>query len=222
MSILTFLAVGTGLMLITMAIIAQKFQLKPWKWILITLLLTASGVAGVKLMAFIESGSFNGYSFFGAIFFTPFIMLLIALLLKVPLRDMLDMIAPCECAMLVAMKINCYISGCCYGRHIGIDQYGAYIRFPSQIVEGVNALLICVFLIYLIKNNRIKGKLFFLYMIVYGVSRFLLNLFRDTEAFIWILPAGNFWALLSVLLGSVFYFFLKTGTRQINGVQKGN
>lgn len=204
MSFEIFLSIGTVVMLLTMFIVTRYYDVKTWKWILITFLLTGAGVLGTKVMFFIENGNFSGRSFYGAIFFTPLIMLCVALLLKIPGRVMLDLCAPCECAMLILMKINCAIEGCCFGCVVGVDEAGYPIRFPSQIVECICAAILCLCLLLLIKNGKHKGTLYYWFMILYGCSRFVLNFFRNTDPFLWIMPAGHLWSLVSIGLGLMF------------------
>ena len=65
----------------------------------------------------------------------------------------------------------------------------------------------------MIKCKKQKGCIYYWYMILYGISRFILNLFRETTPFIWILPAGNFWALISTILGIALLLISKRKTK---------
>lgn len=76
-----------------------------------------------------------------------------------------------------------------------------YFRFPSQIVESLMGLFIAVALLRMFLRGKQEGKLYPLFLVIYGVLRFLLNLLRVTEPFVWILPAGNFWSLISIAAG---------------------
>ena len=136
-------------------------------------------------------------------------MLPVGLILKVRPLDTLDLCAPSVCAMSVLMKINCYISDCCIGRVMYVTQHGKEVRFPSQISECVASFLILLVLMFLIAKRKQRGHIYFLYMIIYGVVRFALNFLRDTKPFIWVLPAGNFWAIVSVALAVIILFVMK-------------
>lgn len=209
MSFKLLLGVGTLVMFLIMLFTCSKYSIAWWKSIILSIALLGLGLLGTRIMSYIESGDFSNRSFFGAVFFTPLLMIPVGLILKIKPLDTLDLCAPTECAMSALMKVNCYISDCCIGRVMYVTEHGKEVRFPSQIVECVAALLIMLFLLVLVAKNMQRGYLYFLYMIIYGVVRFGLNLLRETTPFVWILPAGNFWALISFALGIMILFFLK-------------
>lgn len=209
MGFIAFLSIGTVSMFLTLLIVSRIYSIKLWKKILITLLLTIAGVLGTMIMFFIESGYISGRSFFGAVFFTPLLMLLVARLLKISGGVMLDLCAPCECVMLILMKVNCYIEGCCEGYILRYDATGVPIRFPSQIVECINALILYIVLLVFMKNDKFHNTVYYWYMILYGFSRFILNFFRETTPFIWFLSAGHFWSLVSIAIGTLLLVFAK-------------
>ena len=175
----------------------------------IAILLTIAGVISVKLLYFIESGVWGGLSFFGAVLFVPILFILVKVLFHIPYGELMDLCAPSECIMLALMKVQCNICHCCVGRVLSIDAAGAEIRFPSQLVELVFALLIMVMLMRLMRKKENVGKIYPIYMISYGASRFVLNLLRETSPFIWILPAGNFWSLVAIAVGVIWLLVLK-------------
>ena len=192
---------GTVGMLLLM-LLRRKFfpQIRIWKFPIISILLTIAGVAGAMLMFFIESGSFGGTSFFGAILFIP-VLLLPGMLLGISFRDLMDLCAPAECLMLAFMKLDCLQSNCCLGKYLPALEF----QFPSQIVEMLTILVIMLLLLKLEHSKKHRGQLYGHYLILYGVTRFILNWFRyGLTPFVWILPAGNFWSLVAIALGLVW------------------
>lgn len=182
---------------------------KPVKIVAICILLTLCGVAGALIMHYIESGNFSGTSLFGAVLFVPIMMLPISQILRVPYSTLLDMCAPCECIMLAVLKFNCFKAGCCSGRVLTTAS-GSTIRFPSQLVEMIAFLLIMAVLLKLEKKQETDGKLYPLYLIVYGCTRFILNSFRaGLREFVWIFPPGHFWSIISIIVGVSALIFLK-------------
>lgn len=196
-----FVSLGTALMILVMLFCGKYYSIKVWKRIVTAVVFTLAGVLSVEIMAFIEKGSWGSRSFFGAVFFAPLFMAAFALVIREKPSDILDLCAPSEAAMLALMKVKCYMDGCCYGRLLGVDEHGLDILFPSQIVECIAAIIICFALIWMIHRDKRKGTIYIWYMIIYGITRFVLNWFRATSPFIWVLPAGNFWALISLLVG---------------------
>jgi len=209
------LCLGTGIMILVTWITGGKYGYSVWKRILFSIVLTILGVAGTKIMAFIETGQFAGLSFYGSVFFTPLLMLPVGRLLRMKSLDTLDLCAPAECSMLVIMKISCYISGCCSGRVLHVAENGDAVRFPSQFVEGGAALVITIILIVLLLSEKQRGSIYPWYMIIYGVVRFALNFYRETTPFIGKLPAGNFWSLISIGLGGVLLYWSFSNRKKV-------
>ena len=211
MKLVIFLTIGTIAMFAVMFIGngSAPYRFRIWKLLLSTVVLTLAGVLGAYLMAWLESGSFGGRSFYGAVFLPPAIMAFTALLLKLPAEKLIDLSAVGECIMLAILKVQCIRDGCCGGRPVINPFSGESFIFPSQEVELINALVIMVVLLLIISRRKNTGRIYPLYMIIYGISRFVLNLFRDTSPFVWILPAGTFWSLISIAAGFLWLFVLR-------------
>lgn len=199
------LVVGTLAMAAVMLLPRRwRAGLPMWKTLLSAAVLTILGVLGAKLMFLIESGFWAGTSFYGAMFFPPLFMVLLALLLRVPPLALLDLCAPAECVMLAILKMQCAVNGCCVGILLTITADGTYIRFPSQIIELLNALVLMVILLRLIRKGTWQGRIYPIYMLLYGITRFILNLLRDTKPFLLGLPAGNFWSLVAIVIALIW------------------
>lgn len=203
------LTLGTVLMFSVMLICNRAYGFRVGKIAATALLLTFAGVLSVKLMYFIENGSFSGQSFFGAIFFVPLLFVPITLLLRLPYRSVLDLCAPSICIMLAIMKLECLRSGCCIGKFLYFNADGKGVRFPSRELELAAALIIMAVLIMFIRKGKLGGKIYPVFMIVYGIARFILNWFRETTPFIFGLPAGNFWSIISVIAGAIWLISLE-------------
>lgn len=194
-------------MFLCMWITAKFYDPLPiWKLLLSALLLTCIGLLGAHLMSMIESGDWNGRSFFGAVFLAPLLMLPVSMILHIPYGTMLDLCAPAECIMLALLKVKCSIDGCCYGKifRIGSNAF----RFPSQKVECITAIILMIVLIILIRTKRWRRTIYPWYLILYGIIRFILNLFRETTPWIGPLAAGNFWSLVAIVVGVIWMLTL--------------
>jgi prolipoprotein diacylglyceryltransferase len=198
-----FLLLGTLAMLIPICIQAKWYGVKWWKTIVIALLLTVSGTVGTYLWFFVENGRFGGRSFYGAVFIVPVLFILVSLVFRIPDGKLMDLCAPAECIMLVLMKALCVLEGCCKGRILFEN-----VRFPSQIAELVNALILLVILMYLSHKKENRGKIYPMYLLIYGASRFVLNFFRDVWAETW-MPMGTLWSILAMVIGGGILVYLK-------------
>ena len=167
-----------------------------WKMILLELLLVAAGVIGTKLMYFIENGQFGGSSLFGAVLFIP-VFILPALAMRLSYRDILNLCGPAVGLMLAIMKFECWFNGCCFGKYLP----SLRVQFPSQVVEAAFAALLTVALLIIEKHKR-DTHLYAWLLIFYGSTRLMLNGFRYiVQPFIWNLTCGQFWGLVSVVIG---------------------
>ncbi len=189
-------------MLALMLIISIKYRIKLWKCIPVAITLTVIGTLGTYIMFFVENSVFEGCSYYGAVFIVPIVFIYFAKLIRIPYGDLMDLCAPAECIMLAIMKCQCLLSGCCGGRVMYLTPEGAPVLFPSQIVELVNALAIMAVLMGLAFVPKLRGKLYPLYLIIYGVTRFTLNMFR-MEQFPLLagLTPGCLWSLIAIFFG---------------------
>ena len=102
------------------------------------------------------------------------------------------------CAAVVPLghaigRIGCYLSGCCYG--ISYSGIGCVIYtetlgmtplntplLPIQLIESLCLLLLFVFLMIVYHKSKTVGNISGIYLISYGILRFILEFFRgDAE-----------------------------------------
>lgn len=214
MELAIFLIIGTVGMLAVMFLERIDYRIPAWKTIIISVLLTLAGLAGAKLMRFIESGVLTGESYYGAVFFAPILMIVAALLFHVKISDVLDMCAPAECIMLALLKVNCLIQGCCGGKIF--EAFGESFVFPSQLAEMLNGIVLMFVLLIMIRYEKNREKIYPWYMILYGVTRFILNFFRETEPFVFGIPSGHLWSIVSVIVGIVWIILISMRRKKRN------
>lgn len=210
---LVYLIIGTFVMTIVSVILKKDYNMCWWKSLVLPWALTVAGVLSVKLMFLAENGNFVGLSFFGAVFLIPVFVWPISLIFKIKYSDYLDITAPSVAAMLSVMKINCLVTGCCAGKVLANAGTSAEIRFPSQVAEMIVAVIIAVILIILIKQGLLIHSIFPFFMILYGSTRFVLNLFRETTELFFGMGIGNMWSVLSVFIG-VIWMLLRWKNRE--------
>ena len=198
---MAIIGLGAVAMFLSMLLRKKQFpQVAIWKMVLLTLWLTITGVLGTMVLAYIEMGKFGGTSFYGAVFLVP-ILILPAMLMRITYKDILNLCAPAECAMLLVMRFDCLDKGCCFGRYLPALEF----QFPSQIAEMVVAITIMIILIQMHRKDR-QVQLYPWYMILYGVCRFILQGFRygGTDPWVLGLSQGHFWSLIAVVIGTVW------------------
>lgn len=203
---LAIIGLGGVAMFFSMLLRKKQFSQVPvWKMALLTVWLTITGVTGTMILAYIELGEFGGTSFYGAVFLVP-ILILPAMLMKITYKDILNLCAPAECAMLVVMRFNCLENGCCFGRYLPQLEF----QFPNQVAEMVVGVTIMVTLIRMHRKDR-QVQLYPWYMILYGTCRFILQGFRygGTDPWVLGLSQGHFWSLVSIAIGAAWLLLSK-------------
>ncbi len=194
--------VGTVIVSLIFLCSGRRYNVAIWKRELLALLAVAVGYVGCLLMKYVESRTFEGRSFYGTVFLLPLVMPLMARLMNAPKGWTMDASAVGVSYVSVLMKIVCYYDGCCGGKLMGYDKYGWAVYFPSQIAESVAAFVIGTFLLILLIRRIGENRLYPLFMVIYGIARFILHCFRDTEPFWFGIPAGNIWSIVSVCVGA--------------------
>ena len=159
------------------------------------------------LLAVIEGLSFTGKRIFGPVFFCSIHFLLGAKLFKTNKNEMYDI---CSIAMIFSMmliRLDCFRTNCCYGIKIFNN-----FRVPIRELE---ILLDIIFLIVFIKKilkKKNNGEVFPLYLIIYGVYRFIAEFFRVefTPLFRGIntFHYAHLFALISIVIG-LFMIIIK-------------
>ena len=220
--IIIALAIGTGAMFVPIVAMMIRYKEKLWKSVPVSLLLTIAGTLGTYIWFFVEDSTWGGRSYYGAVFLVPIAFLLVARWMRIPYGNLMDYCAPAECAMLAIMKYQCLIDGCCEGRILRVYADGTWLAFPSQIVELINALVIMVVLMVMGYGKKFRGKVYAWYLVIYGITRFILNWFRSGNYPLLLgLPAGNLWSLLAIFIGVLWLLDLKlTITKKTSATDK--
>ena len=112
-------------------------------------------------------------------------------------------------------RIGCFFAGCCGGlpteAWFGVQFPGhTYKVIPTQLFEAIFLFLISGVMILLYFKFAFKYNMS-VYLIGYGVWRFIIEFFRndDRGAFIPGLTPSQFWSILMVIGGIAFFFLYR-------------
>lgn len=189
-------------MLILILIMMRMYRVRMWKGLPVAVILTVTGTIGTYIWFLIECSFFGGRSYFGAVFLVPLAFVYIAKLLRIPYGHLMDFCAPAECVMLAIMKYQCLLDGCCGGKVLYSIALDGSVVFPSQMAELINAFILMIVLLVMGYFPKNRGKIYGWYLLLYGITRFVLNLLRETATpFLLGLPIGNVWSLLAIFIG---------------------
>jgi phosphatidylglycerol:prolipoprotein diacylglycerol transferase len=99
---------------------------------------------------------------------------------KEPKRNLryLDAFAPVVALSYGLGRVGCLLAGCCYGRVCDLP-WSLEGRHPTQAYAMAWELCVVAFLLWYEKRQRKSGSLFYMWMILHGVGRLIMEYFRD-------------------------------------------
>ncbi|MDD2714890.1 MAG: prolipoprotein diacylglyceryl transferase [Candidatus Wallbacteria bacterium] len=193
----------------------------------LALVIIVSSILGARIFYVLNSGSYfldNPLEIFkiykgGLVFYGGFIGGLIGGYCFARLRhydffELADAVVPVVALGQSIGRIGCFLNGCCYGQVS--DTYGivfpelrdGLLRLPTQIFESAGDLLIFVILYRMLWKRRFHGENFSLYLILYGILRFMIEFLRGDprgSVYFGCLSVGQLLSLVGVLTGMTIY-----------------
>jgi len=81
-------------------------------------------------------------------------------------------------------RVGCFLQGCCRGvEHAGwlsVTYADGVPRYPAPLFEAAFQVAVGVVFVALVHRGRFRGQLFAIYLVAYGVYRFLSEFIRET------------------------------------------
>lgn len=199
------LLVGAIFTAVWLVLLRDRLRMKWWIAIPIAMLHTAFGVLAVKIFAFLETGfdsdSLGNMSLFGGVFLMPVAYLLGAKISKRPPGEVCDLFTPCMIVTVMCARINCIVSGCCKGVLIPGTTTG--MRFPTREAEILFYVVLLAILCPKIWQGKTGGKAYPIYMVCYGIFRFIIEFFRVYDGDL-LFHRAHLWAVVALIIGSSF------------------
>lgn len=113
---------------------------------------------------------------------------------KISFWKFADSISPAIALGIFITRIGCFLNGCCFGKvcskpwavSFSPHSPAGYVMgntpvHPTQLYSSLYGLLIFTTLMALERNPHFKGFLFGIFLILYGISRFIVDFFRYYE-----------------------------------------
>jgi phosphatidylglycerol:prolipoprotein diacylglycerol transferase len=140
-----------------------------------------------------------------------------------------DAFAPAIALGHVTGRLGCFAAGCCYGKPGNVPWAVVFTNpaaaanvgtplgiplHPTQLYESGAELLILIVLLATERRGRpFPGRTFWLYMILYGVSRYIIEFYRgDPRGVIFGVSTSQFISLLLVPLAIAMLIWLGRST----------
>ncbi len=191
---------------------AQRGRLRA-EWpalVLVSLLHVVYGVAAVRLFAALEGAAAGSMSLFGAVFLMPVAYALGTLVTKRPMAEMFDLFTVPLLITLFLARVNCLVSGCCLGAEI---PFWPGMRWPIRVAELIYYAVFLEIFAPRIHKDRTRGEVYPLYMLTYGVFRFITQFARAEYTLVGPLHLSHWWALASVLIGALALWRVRAHTK---------
>jgi phosphatidylglycerol:prolipoprotein diacylglycerol transferase len=140
-----------------------------------------------------------------------------------PLFKTLDIFAPSIAFGQFVARIGCFFAGCCYGKMCDLPWAVTFTHteslapkgvplHPTQLYIGLDSLLIFVVLTGIKHIKNYEGQLFWIYVLLYGVTRYVLEYFRGDErgaVLNGMLSTSQFVGLIMVVIAIVMMVILR-------------
>ena len=204
----------------------KKYELTKKTAVVLTLITYVAGVTGATIMGDIYSavaknyGGSAGVAIFGAVFFTPIFMILVALVSGKSWRKVMDLLAPGIFIILACAKFGCFMGGCCPGRECSFGVYNPNYEmtmFPSQFFESITMDFVVAFCFwYGFKCKKFRsGSLYPVTAAVYSVTRFCWEFMRyysteELRHLMFGLSFWQFWCVVVIALSCLWIVMLKS------------
>ena len=157
-----------------------------------------SGIMGARIFYVLENLSYylknpveiiilqhGGLSWFGGLILAIISAAVYLKKKKLPIYKTLDLIAPFVALGQAIGRIGCLLNGCCFGR---VSKFGLYfavhekVLIPTQLYSSLSLLLVFVVLRFLQGKPHKEGQIFFTYLLLYSLKRFIIEFWRaDSE-----------------------------------------
>lgn len=136
--------------------------------------------------------------------------------------DYFDLAAPSIALAQGFGRIGCFLAGCCYGRETEL-WFGVVFPpnpfapagvklLPTQLFSSAGDFVLASVLLWFAKRARHRGDVGALYMLLYGVGRFVLEFFRwDERGSVGALSTSQ--AISLVIVAGAFLLFWRNRTR---------
>ena len=159
---------------------------------------------------------------------------------------LLDILGPAMALAHAFGRVSCFMQGCCFGkpapawfklavqfpqgspaayRYPSIITGGSEPVYPVQLFESAGNILMCAVLLLLLRNRKYAGTVGGVYLILYGVMRFLIEFMRGdhTDSILGLTPSQFIAVAIAIPGGIIVYLAArKLGRRQEKKPEEGD
>jgi phosphatidylglycerol---prolipoprotein diacylglyceryl transferase len=115
-------------------------------------------------------------------------------------------------------RLGCFLAGCCRGiPHEGwlsVRYDDEVARYPAQLFEILFQLVTGFLFIWLVRRGALRGRVFALYMVLYGVFRFATEFLRETPKHAMGISVYQYLSVVMIAIGT-FGIVLRSRARPV-------
>lgn len=142
----------------------------------------------------IKSALGGGFVFYGSLIFAVPTIVIWLRKNGIQVRPFLDVMAFAGPIVHSFGRIGCFLAGCCHGKictsWVGVTfshpdtlaDFKNQPLYPTQLFDITVNLIILVTVFILEKKKKFEGQLFLVYLMMYGVGRSIVEMYRGDEA----------------------------------------
>jgi phosphatidylglycerol:prolipoprotein diacylglycerol transferase len=166
-----------------------------------------------------------GGVFYGGLILAVIVALWYIRRIGLPLWTTCDVFAPGIALGHVVGRLGCFFAGCCYGKETDVpwaitftnpfafENTGTPLNtplHPTQLYEaGAEAIILAILLATERRGRPFPGRTFWLYMLLYAVSRFVIEIYRgDPRGTVFMFSTSQFISVLLAPLAVVMLVYL--------------
>lgn len=195
----------------------KELRMKWYAALILAVLHTGIGVVCVKSFAAFEGligpGEAGNLSLYGGVFFMPIFYYAGAKLFRRDVKTVFDIFSLPLIFTLFCSRFNCLITGCCQGLMIP----GTETRWPTREAEIVFYLILLHILGTKAFKKRFDGTIYPIYLLSYGIFRFIVEWFRESEHIFGVVHISHIWSVLAAVIGAAILFTLADQKKKSRG-----
>jgi phosphatidylglycerol---prolipoprotein diacylglyceryl transferase len=170
-----------------------------------------------------------GGVFYGGLILAVIVALVYIRRVGLPLWTTCDVFAPGIALGHIVGRFGCFFAGCCYGKPTTLpwgitfkDPFAAtnvgtplgVALHPTQLYEaGAEAIILAVLLVTERRGKPFAGRTFWFYMLLYAISRFVIEFFRgDERGTVGMFSTSQFISILLAPLAVAMLVYLSRAT----------
>ncbi len=163
----------------------------------------------------------GGLTFYGGVPSAVAALILFFRWKKKPVLEGLDLVATYVAWVQAFGRLGCFLNGCCFGKSCSLPwavsfPQGPYGVHPAQLYEVGLLFLLFAGLSSLEQKKHLPGQVLAMYFAGYGILRFFVEIFRETEVQSVFLTVNQQISLGLILAGFSMNFWLKLNKREFN------